>query len=241
MAKKDQVYYENLLLYFCDTKEYPNTLYYVFDNDVIFCSMKGVELCDLKLLPIDQSVRDLNSIESTENLGIGQYEVRISEKVYREARAWVRQSNRIRSPQDETGGLLWGLWDDVVGVIWVFDASGPPPDSLHDPGHFVCGVEGTVEEHVHRVERSRGTCGFIGFWHTHPDMPSQQSSTDIVGMAKLVSRMGQNQQRALMLIFGRTKGRPSVGVYVYESESLLQATELVAVDIGQIELKTAVV
>jgi hypothetical protein len=170
---------------------------------------------------------DVLKLSAAQETQTGQYRVRIVGNVYREARAWVRQNNRVRSRQHETGGLLWGLWDDAIGVIWVFDASGPPPDSLHDPGYFVCGIKGTVEEHERRVGQSRSACGFIGFWHTHPDMVSQQSPTDIGGMAGLVSRIGQNQKRAIMLIFGQTDERATAGVYIYESHSFARSTDLI--------------
>jgi len=167
--------------------------------------------------------------------------VRIASGVYREAKAWVRRNNRIRSRSYETGGLLWGFWDDAVGVIWIFDASGPPPDSRHEPGHFVCGVEGTSEEHKRRMGQSHGTCGFIGFWHTHPDMDSRQSIVDIGGMAELVSRIGQNQKRSVMLIFGRTGGRSTATIHVYESHSLSPRGDLISVGVGEISLEEPVV
>lgn len=172
----------------------------------------------------------------------GGYRVRVAENVHREARAWVRRNNRIRSRSYETGGLLWGHWDDAVNVLWIFDASGPPPDSRHEPEHFVCGVEGTLIEHERRMAQSRGTCGFVGFWHTHPAMSSHQSIVDIGGMAELVSRIGQNQRRSAMLIFGRTAGGAAAAtIHVYESHSLARSGDLIAVGVGDIALETPVV
>lgn len=176
-------------------------------------------------------------LEST----VGSYRVRIATRVICEARAWVRQNARLRSASHETGGLLWGMWDDAVGVIWVFDASGPPPDSRHDSAHFICGIEGTVAEHKHRMATSRSTSGFIGYWHTHPDMPSYQSTTDVAGMAQLVSTVGQNQKRSMMLIFGRTEVRPTAGVYVYESHGRTGNDEMVVAGTTQVPLETGVV
>ena len=145
---------------------------------------------------------------------VGQYRVQICKSVFTEARAWVKQNNRVRTQHHETGGLLWGLWDDAIGLIWIFDASGPPPDSSHDPGHFLCGVEGTVEEHEKRMKQSFGTNGFVGFWHTHPNMASGQSMNDIFEMTELVAHFGQNQKRSVMMIFGRTAKKPTVGIYI---------------------------
>jgi hypothetical protein len=146
----------------------------------------------------------------------GTHRVLISQLALNQARAYVRQNTRLRSSSHETGGLLWGYWDDATGAIVVLDASGPPPDSRHDPGHFVCGTEGTTAEHEIRMQTSYGACGFVGLWHTHPDLPPQQSTEDILGMAGLVAGIGQNRRRALMLIFGRIAGKASTGIYVYE-------------------------
>ena len=98
-----------------------------------------------------------------------------------------------------------------------------------------------MAEHKQRMVISRATSGFIGFWHTHPDMSSHQSTTDLAGMAQLVSTVGQNQKRALMLIFGRTDERPSAGVYVYESPGMTEKGDLVVAGTSQITLETAVV
>lgn len=171
----------------------------------------------------------------------GNYRIRLARNVFTQARALVQQSNRRRSADCETGGLLWGFWDDAVQVIWVLDLSGPSPDSKHSPGHFVCGIEGGLEESRLRSERTHGVCQFIGHWHTHPDLSSQQSETDMLSMAALVASIGQNQKKSMMLIFGRTNGVPSAGVYVYESESVGNPLEMISVGMAQLELEIAVV
>jgi len=188
-----------------------------------------------------QGSLDLIRLESSKILQIENYRVCISPQTFIVARSCILQNNRKRSEHHETGGLLWGLWDDAVGVIWIFDASGPPSDSLHDPGHFSCGVDGTGQEHIQRLMKSKGTCGFIGYWHTHPFMPSEQSLKDIHGMATLVSHLGLNKKKALMLIFGRTGGMPKVGVYIYESQSLFETSESISVSTGQFVMETPVV
>ena len=186
-------------------------------------------------------IEDVPTLDGMQEFAAGNYRVRIAKKVYREARAWARQNARQRSSRHETGGLLWGLWDDATNVIWVFDASGPPRDSRHDPGHFICGTDGTSEEHKRRSAMSRGASGFVGFWHTHPEMLSKQSPVDIGGMTGLVSALGENQKHALMLIFGRTADQPTAGIYVYESHRVVHGLEFVAAGEAQGALETAVV
>ncbi len=193
------------------------------------------------LTSTSRGTADMIELANLDEVRVGQYRVRLVRNVHREARGWVQQNNRIRSSGHETGGLLWGLWDDAVEIIWVFDASGPPADSSHDPGHFVCGVAGTVEEHKRRFALTRGVCGFVGMWHTHPDMRSEQSATDIAAMASVVTGMGHNQRRALMLIYGRTNAQPTAGFYVYESRERAGANELISVGITQAPLESAVV
>lgn len=159
----------------------------------------------------------------------GHYRVFISPAVFSKARRNVEENERLRSARHETGGLLWGYWDDAANIIIIFDASGPPPDSRHDHGHFECGTSGTRAAHTRRLKASRGSSGFIGMWHTHPGMAPQQSTEDIAGMAELVAGLGQNQRRALMLIFGQRRGQAEVGIYVYESMDASQRGERLAV------------
>lgn len=184
---------------------------------------------------------EIGNLDDMREVPVGAYRVRIAGRAMQEARGWVRQNSRLRSPEHETGGLIWGLWDDSIGVIWIFDASGPPSDSRHDAGHFVCGVEGTAEEHRRRLAWSRGTAGFIGFWHTHPDMPSKQSEVDLRGMAGLVSAVQGNQRRAIMLIFGRKAGKPTAGIYVYESRAVVEKADFLEIGGTQLPLDKAVV
>ena len=62
---------------------------------------------------------------TSKEIPAGRYRVRIDNNVYREIRTWVDKDYHIRSREHETGGLLWGFWDDAVNVIWIFDATGP--------------------------------------------------------------------------------------------------------------------
>lgn len=167
------------------------------------------------------------TLERVHQTVAGNYRILISDKALNAARAAVRENSRVRSPTHETGGLLWGLWNSAAGLIVVSDTSGPPPDSVHAPAHFLCGVEGTQEEHGQRVKETHGACGFVGLWHTHPDMLPRQSGEDMRGMTGMVTHIGQNQRRALMLIFGRQGDRPAAGFYVYESSILIRGVELV--------------
>ena len=60
-------------------------------------------------------------------------------------------------------------------------------------------------------------------------------------MGELVSSIGQNQPRSVMLIFGRTLGTASAGVYIYESEELCGNREIITVGMAQLHLESPVV
>ncbi|MDB5975053.1 MAG: UBA/THIF-type binding protein [Nevskia sp.] len=186
-------------------------------------------------------IHELVPLLDLDVITVGQYRVFVSPVVYESARNHVTENNQERSRRHETGGLLWGYWDDAANVIVIFDASGPPPDSRHDPGHFECGTRGTKAEHARRSKNSRGSSDFIGMWHTHPGMSPKQSMEDVAGMAGLVAGLGQNQRRALMMIFGRLRGRAEVGLYVYESIDADRRGERLAIGEALVALKEPVV
>lgn len=180
-------------------------------------------------------------LDSAQTLQCGGFRVRISSRIITLATSWVKQNNRLRGAQFETGGLLWGLWDNATMTIWINDLSGPPPDSQHQPAHFLCGVEGTKEDHERRIKRSFGSSGFVGHWHTHPGAQPVSSIVDISGMTNLVSHLGQNQIQSIMLIFGRVEGKPYGGLYAYQSQSADGKRDFITVGQAIFPLKESVV
>lgn len=177
-------------------------------------------------------------IEST----TGNYKVRITRSIFNKARSWSLKSQRERDYEYETGGLLWGHWDDAISCIWITDLSGPPADSVHNPAHFLCGIEGTADDQTKRITETHGAEGFLGYWHTHPGLDSIQSGTDMVSMAKLVAATGGNQNRAVMLIFGKADGKSTAGLYIYESEEIIGTLgDRVAVGVAQLKLDIEIV
>jgi hypothetical protein len=188
-----------------------------------------------RLVPEQFNWLDLNDLIGVK---LGRYRVRIDKKVFRKAKSIVHGE---KTDGVETGGILWGFWDSAVQIIWIFDLSGPPADSKHSATSFVCGTKGTLAEHQKRINKTHGLVGFIGHWHTHPGMPPDQSEIDIASMAKLVSAVGHNQRRSMMLIFGREQGVPSAKIYIYESESLNDHGDVIAVESRQITLEYPVV
>lgn len=148
-------------------------------------------------------------------LRLNDYEVRISKAALREMKAWITQNKRIRNRKVETGGLLWGEWDDATGIVWITDASGAPPDSHHSEESFICGSKGTTEEHETRVRLTRFSVGYIGMWHTHPVSQPFPSGKDFIGMHQILTGGQLPPRKNVLLIIGKDNGVDTIGVYLF--------------------------
>jgi predicted acylesterase/phospholipase RssA/proteasome lid subunit RPN8/RPN11 len=146
--------------------------------------------------------------------GLDRYEVRISPRAHRSIQAWIARNNRVGDPHSETGGVLFGRRDPAAGVLWVDEASGPPPDSIASPEEFVCGTEGIEERNEKVRKQTRRATSFVGMWHTHPGGPAIPSPRDVASMAELVSM--EPLPEVLMLICGEEE----LGAYVFAREDL---------------------
>ena len=97
----------------------------------------------------------------------------MSADAWRDMTGWIRAGARERSSEHETGGLLFGEFDETLRIAWITNISGPPRDSNFSTEHFVCGTHGTTdlcedyEERTHRIVR------YVGTWHSHPISPAQ--------------------------------------------------------------------
>lgn len=151
---------------------------------------------DTLTVPADLVQRDVSD----------RFEVRLSPVALGQMRTEARRGARVRGPNIETGGLLFGQYDPAGGIVWVDAASGPPPDSLLSARYFEHGVAGVDAHRAAVRERSGNTADFVGFWHSHPYGEASPSPIDEHGMGTLVSRV-PGCRRALMLIVGGDSSR----------------------------------
>lgn len=148
------------------------------------------------------------------------YEVRIEQPTLNAIRSVIKADAARLGGQVETGGLLWGEWDEATRTIWVSMASPPPPDSHHSRDGFVCGIEGTEKEWKDKEQRFRGAGNYVGMWHTHPVSTPLPSTTDFGGMGLILTEGRTPPRRGLMMIVGRHEGRDAIGVAVFATGSL---------------------
>ena len=143
------------------------------------------------------------------------YEVRIAPSALREIQAWISRNARVKGRNIETGGLLFGEFNEPAKIVWITEVSGPPPDSDASAQGFVCGVEGTQDDNAERKARTKGSVSFIGMWHTHPASKPIPSSTDLGAMFDLLIAADNNPRHTLMLIVGDLATAPRMGAYVF--------------------------
>ena len=159
--------------------------------------------------------------------GLGRYEIRISQSAQSAMQTWVDRNARVGEPHSETGGVLFGQRDQAAGVLWIDDASGPPPDSIASPEEFVCSTAGVAERNTAIRTRTRRSTAFVGMWHTHPDGPALPSPRDITSMSRLVSL--EPLPEPLMLINGTRDEHRELGGYVFARDELPQPFGLLVI------------
>lgn len=148
------------------------------------------------------------------------FEVRVGHGAAAQIRAGIESARRRLGADAETGGLLFGERDDAIGVIWVDETTGPPPDSKETPELFLCGTEGLATLDASKRKRTSGTLSFLGMWHTHPHQSSNFSSRDLRGMHELLEASASPAAIGTILIIGSAATSPELGAYVFEREEL---------------------
>ena len=157
---------------------------------------------------------------------------RVSASVWRDIRGWIRSGARERTPEDETGGLVFGQLDETLGVAWISNVSGPPQDSHFSPEGFVCGTDGTRNLGEAYDKRSNGMVKYVGTWHSHPRSPATPSSTDYVGIASIFTMNPGQGAHQLMMIVGRAaQADVELGLYAFEKHAVRMSKEGVVAEI----------
>lgn len=144
------------------------------------------------------------------------YEIRLAKEALNSMRGWASRAKRLHRDRTETGGILFGQIDAFLRIVWIDEASGPPPDSAASPKGFVCGTAGVAEMNAEKISRNSNSVAFVGMWHTHPEGLPIPSPTDLRAMRELLRDGSSYEGRNfLMLIFGGTPDKPLISAGLY--------------------------
>jgi integrative and conjugative element protein (TIGR02256 family) len=149
------------------------------------------------------------------------YEVRLSGDAVRQLHAQINEPPTHYQEGSETGGLLFGERDDSIGVIWIDEVSGPPPDSKASPRKFLCGIRGTGATNRRLKKSSRLSTAFVGMWHTHPSSLPTPSKVDVEGMLWLVGDEEFTSPKSLLLIVSTMTSDWLCGAYLFSRRMIL--------------------
>ncbi len=154
-------------------------------------------------------------------------DVRVSSHAWRDIRGWIKSGSRERGELVETGGLLFGEFNDVVDVLWINEVIGPPSDSEFSETEFLCGVNGTKEINEEKKGRTGGSVKFIGTWHSHPISQAQPSRKDLDGIAGLFATDLTQSPLQLMMIIGYASSEIEIGAYIFNRSILVAKNDAV--------------
>lgn len=146
---------------------------------------------------------------------------RMSQHAWRDMTGWIRTGARERSINHETGGLLFGYFDETLDIVWINNVSGPLQDSKFSEEHFICGTNGIEDLCKSYKEQTHEIVCCIGTWHSHPTSAAKPSAMDHKAIDSIFTGAHGDGFHQLMIIVGyAAKQQPQIGGYMFERREL---------------------
>lgn len=124
-----------------------------------------------------------------------EWTIKLHEDVYNNI---INQFN-INNPK-EIGGILLGCVNIKRKIIYIVD-SYTPEDSNGQVSYFIRGTKG-VGDYINNVDKSTGgLLGYVGEWHTHPNMGLEMSDIDKTTLNEIKSNSKNADIPSLIMIF----------------------------------------
>ncbi|MBA3239811.1 MAG: Mov34/MPN/PAD-1 family protein [Acidobacteria bacterium] len=140
-----------------------------------------------------------------------------------------REASRYRDV--ETGGILIGRIESAT-EIHVTHASGPGPNAVHQPAHFLRDTTycaGVLREHY-----ERHGVDYVGEWHSHVNLLRVPSHGDLLTLAGIMSDPDYDFQVFSMLLAVKGRGRWRRGLELHGFLATRQAARTVSIEKAEI-------
>lgn len=127
----------------------------------------------------------------------------------------------------ETGGILIGKIESAT-EIHVTHASGPGPNAIHQPAHF---LRDTVYcAGVLRELYERHGVDYVGEWHSHVGLLRMPSAGDMLTLAGIMSDPDYDFQVFSMLLAVKGRGRWRRGLELHGFFATRQAARKISIE-----------
>lgn len=123
----------------------------------------------------------------------------------------------LKAGNQETGGILIGLYSRDHAMAFVTEVTSPPIDSKHGHTWFDRGIRGLKRKL--QVSWRKANTFYLGEWHFHPGAPPNPSPVDSTQMAQIATSPHYACPEPILLIVGGTEEQRSAAGYVYEKGS----------------------
>ena len=135
--------------------------------------------------------------------------------------AWVSQQvidsliiEANRGLSNETGGILWGYWNETYTEVVIKNTVGPGPKALHSRYGFVPDYSFHNEVIQSLYEQSNRLETYLGDWHSHPDGGCCLSFKDKKTLHNIASYTAARAPKPIMaIIAGKESWRVKIWSY----------------------------
>lgn len=128
---------------------------------------------------------------------------------------WILTRARSSYPL-ETGGVLVGYWSSDWKSVLVTGVIGAGPAATNERTSFTPDSEWQADQLARLYEESGRRHGYLGDWHSHPNVVPRPSWRDRLVARKIARSEPARAPRALMLIAGiGSDGTDTIAGYSY--------------------------
>ncbi len=123
------------------------------------------------------------------------------------------ESEAVKAPEVETGGIIAGRGDVSTGDVCITHASDAGPLARRSRYRFARDTEHCQKLLDRWVVESGGTIDYLGEWHKHHESDPTPSPQDILTCRRIAASSNYHVTTVVLLIIGASDSRNSLHAY----------------------------